>query len=127
MPEKHSHPVPGGRAFWWTESLWAAAAGLPVVELPIAQIREFDEDCWFDGRAPTCREVAEHARRIDQADLAHPVIIAADGHLMDGGHRVAKAWLDGRQVVDAVRFDIDPEPDWVELESGSAADGAVVG
>ena len=123
MPEKHSHPVPGGRAFWWTESLWAAAADLPVVELPIAQICEFDEDCWFDGRAPTCREVAEHARRIDQADLAHPVIISSDGHLMDGGHRIAKAWLDGRRVVDAVRFDVDPEPDWVEVESG----GAVVG
>jgi hypothetical protein len=118
MPEKHSHPVPGGRAFWWTESLWVAAAGLPVVELPIAEVREFDEDCWFDGRAPSCREVAEHARRIAQADLAHPVIIASDGRLMDGGHRIAKAWLAGREVVDAVRFEVDPDPDWVETDTG---------
>jgi hypothetical protein len=114
MPEKHSCAVPGGRAFWWTEALWAASEGLPVVQVPIADIREFDEDCWFHGRAPTCREVAEHARRIEQADLSHPVIIASDGHLMDGGHRVAKAWLDGRLAVDVVRFDVDPEPDWVE-------------
>ena len=35
---------------------------------------------------------------------------------MDGGHRVAKAWLDGRLTVDAVRFEFDPEPDWVELD-----------
>jgi hypothetical protein len=114
MAEKHSSSVPGGRAFWWTEALWAASEGLPVVQVPIADIREFDEDCWFHGRAPSCREVAEHARRIEQADLSHPVIIASDGHLMDGGHRVAKAWLDGRLAVDAVRFDVDPEPDWVE-------------
>jgi hypothetical protein len=71
--------VPGGRAFWWTEALWAASDGLPVVQVPIEQIREFNQDCWFHGRAPTCREVAEHAHRIEQAQLSHPVIIAADG------------------------------------------------
>ena len=114
MAEKHSHPVPDGRAFWWTESLWAASAGLPVRRVPIDQIREFEQDCWFDGRAPNCREVAEHARRIQQADLQYPVILAADGHLMDGGHRIAKAWLEGRGAVDAVRFEVDPEPDWME-------------
>ena len=116
MPEKHSRAVPGGRAFWWTEGLWAASAGLPVTEVPVAEISELDEDCWFDGRAPTCREVAEHARRITEADLGHPVILASDGRLMDGGHRVARAWLDGRLTVDAVRFAVDPEPDWVERQ-----------
>jgi hypothetical protein len=118
MPEKHSHPVPGGRAFWWTQSLWTAAAGLPVIQHPIAEIREFDQDCWFDGIAPTCREVAEHARRIENADLGRPVILASDGHLMDGGHRIAKAWLAGRQAVHAVRFEVDPDPDWVEPSLG---------
>jgi hypothetical protein len=117
MPEKHSRAVPGGRAFWWTEHLWKASAQLPVVEVPIAEIREFDQDCWFDGRAPTCREVAEHSRRIAAADLGHPVILGSDGQLMDGGHRIAKAWLDGRVVIDAVRFVVDPEPDWVEWDS----------
>jgi hypothetical protein len=114
MAEKHSHLVAGGRAFWWTVRLWAAAEGLPVVEVPINEIAELDEDCWFDGRAPSCREVAEHARRIQQADLSHPVILAADGRLMDGGHRVAKAWLEGRPGVAAVRFELDPKPDSVE-------------
>ena len=92
-----------------------------MISVPIAQIREFDQDCWFDGQAPTCREVAEHARRIQQADLSHPVILAADGRLIDGGHRIAKAWLEGRQVIDAVRFEVDPEPDWVELASDTVA------
>ncbi len=114
MAEKHSHPVPGGRAYWLTERLWAAAAGLPMIEVSIDEIAEFEQDCWFDGRAPSCREVAEHARRIQRADLGHPVILAADGHLMDGGHRVAKAWLDGRRSVEAVQFTVDPEPDWLE-------------
>ncbi len=115
VAEQHSHPVAGGRAHWWTERLWAAAVALPVFEVSIDEIPEFDLDCWFDGRAPTCREVAEHARRIQRADLGHPVILAADGHLMDGGHRIAKAWLEGRRTIGAVRFSVDPEPDWLEL------------
>jgi hypothetical protein len=114
MPEKHSHLVDGGRGFWWTERLWAEAAGLPVRRVRIDDIAEFDQDCWFGGRAPTGRQVAEHARRIEVADLRFPVILAADGSLMDGGHRIARAWIDGRTEVDAVRFEVDPEPDWIE-------------
>ncbi|MER7070196.1 hypothetical protein [Terrabacter sp. NPDC000476] len=113
VTETCSRPIPGGRAFWWTKTWWTAAAGLPVRVVPIADISEFDEDCWFDGRSPSCREVAEHSRRIQEADLRHPVILASDGTLVDGGHRIAKAWLEGREAVDAVRLASDPEPDWV--------------
>jgi hypothetical protein len=114
MPEHHSYPSPGGRAHWWTEKLWAAAKGLPVRQVSIADIAEFEMDCWFQGRhTPSCRAVAEHAGRIIRADLAFPVILAADGHLMDGGHRIAKAWLEGCTTVSAVRFETTPPPDWI--------------
>ena len=112
MPETHSHTVPGGRAFWLTEKLWRAADGLPVIRVPLDAIAEFDQDCWFGERhAPTCRAVAEHARRIQDADLAYPIILSADGRLMDGGHRLAKAWLNGDADIAAVRFVVDPEPE----------------
>ena len=114
-PERHSYPAPGGRAYWLTQKLWAASKGLPARRVPIADIAEFEMDCWFKGRhEPTCHAVAEHTRRIMAADLAYPVILAADGHLMDGGHRIAKAWLEGRADIDAVRFETDPQPDWIE-------------
>lgn len=90
--------------------------GLPAESLPIDAIREFDEDCWFGGRPVTCRMVAEHADRIQKADLSYPVILSADGRLMDGGHRIAKAWLNGSTTIDAVRFTVDPEPDYVEWD-----------
>jgi hypothetical protein len=113
MPQRHSHTVPGGRGYWMTEPLWAAAADLPVFRIAIADIAEFDQDCWFHGRAPTLRGVADHVRRILAADLAYPIIFAADGRLMDGGHRIAKAWIEGRPEIDAVRFTVTPEPDEV--------------
>ena len=112
--EQHSRLVDGRRQHFSTARLWRLVEGLPVTEVPIDSIVEFDQDCWFHGQAPTCRQVAEHARRIAAADLAHPVILSAGGGLMDGGHRIAKAWLTGATIVRAVRFAVDPEPDYVD-------------
>lgn len=117
--ENHSHLVPGGRGNWWTDRLWSAAADLPVVSVPIDSIAEFDMDCWFHGKGPTCRAVAEHARRINAADLSYPVILSADGGLMDGGHRIAKAYLLGERTIQARRFVTDPEPDWIVADESS--------
>lgn len=111
--ETHSHPVSGGRGHWLTERLWSAAAALPVTAVAIDDIPEFDMDCWFRGGGATVRAVAEHARRIEAADLSYPVILSASGGLMDGGHRVAKAYLQGASTVAARRFVTDPEPDWI--------------
>lgn len=111
--EKHTRLLPDGRrGLWWTDRLWSLAADLPVVRIKIADIPEFDADCWFGERhAPTIREVAKHARLIAQADAAYPVILCGDGRLMDGGHRLAKAWIAGRKDIEAVRFPVTPEPD----------------
>ena len=114
MPEKHSRPVAGGRAVWFTERLWRLAGDLPVQTVAISEIAEFEQVCWFDAASPaTCRAVAEHARRIQTADLRFPIILAADGHLMDGGHRLAQAWLAGATHIEAVRFEVDPDPDFI--------------
>lgn len=114
--EKHSHTVPGGRGYWLTERLWAAAADLQIKRIKIDSIPEFDRDCWFgERRAPTIRNVADHLRRVAEADLSHPIILSRDGRLLDGGHRVAKAYLRGDTDILAVQFDEDPEPDWVEV------------
>lgn len=121
QPETHSHEIPGGRGYWLTERLWTEAADLPVRMVEIDSIPEFDMDCWFGGRAATCRAVAEHARRIQAADLSHPVILSASGGLMDGGHRLAKAYLDGSRTVSARRFLTDPEPDWIVPNSEAGA------
>ena len=64
----------------------------------------------------TCRQVAEHARFIDEAELAYPVILSSDGRIMDGMHRVLKALMQGESHIRAVRFLIDPEPDFVGVD-----------
>jgi len=114
MPQKHSRPTPTGRYFWYTERLWRLAADLPAKTVAIASIPEFDQNCWFSEQTPpTCRAVAGHVQRILDADLRYPIILSANGGLMDGGHRLAKAWLQGATEIQAVQFEEDPEPDYI--------------
>lgn len=115
--QTHSRPTEKGRAVWYTERLWSLARDLPAKWVRIDQIKEFDMDCWFGGDVPTCRAVARHAKRIADADLSFPIILSSNGKLMDGGHRIAKAWMCGREEIAAVQFVEDPEPDFYREEN----------
>jgi hypothetical protein len=111
----HLRPSQRGLLAWDVDRLVRLAAHLPRVAIPLAAIRELDEPYWFGAGADdaTCRAVAEHARLIGEVDAAFPIILAPDGRVMDGMHRVARALLDGRESVEAVRLETEPEPDFV--------------
>ena len=99
---------------WEVDHLIQLAQALPVKTVPLASIFEFDEVYWFDAQhRPTCRALVSHIQRIQAADLSIPIILSADGHVMDGMHRVAKAWLLGLTEIQAVQFTQDPEPDQI--------------
>ena len=113
----HFRPSPDGLRAWDVDRLVALTEPLPIVQVPVAEIRELDEAYWFDhGYAPTCRAVAEHARLINEADLRYPIILSADGGVMDGMHRVAKALIQKVDSLPAKRFAQDPAPDHVGVE-----------
>lgn len=59
------------------------------------------------------RRSAKHLDLIEAADLQYPIILAADGRVMDGMHRVARAMRSGATDIEAVRFDADPPPDHI--------------
>ena len=100
---------------WDVERLIALSKGLTPTALPLNWIREIDEVYWFDDvkQRPTCRKVLEHMRLIHEVDLSYPIILGVDGRVMDGMHRVAKALLQGDEVIAAVQFEREPEPDYL--------------
>ncbi len=100
---------------WESESLWSKSKDLPVKTIALSSITNFDDVCWFhsSNAKPTCRAVAAHAKRIYEADLARPIILSVTGIMMDGMHRVAKAWLLGMEEIKAVQFTEDPPPDQI--------------
>jgi hypothetical protein len=104
---------PQGLLAWDVDRLVLLAAELPVRALPLTQIRELDEPMFDATERPTWRSFVGHLQLLDEADLAYPIILAADGAVMDGRHRVSKALRLGRTHIDAVQFATDPLPDYV--------------
>jgi len=89
----HFWPSNEGLMAWDVDRLIALSKSLPRNKVTLSSIREIDEVYWFDDakERPTCRKVLEHTRLINEVDLSHPIILGADGRVMDGMHRVARA------------------------------------
>ena len=100
---------------WDVHRLVRKSKTLKVLSVPLSEIAEVDENWWYDDpeTAPTPRSIAAHMALVKQTDLDHPILLCADGRLMDGMHRVVKALLEKREHILAVRFPVTPEPDYV--------------
>jgi hypothetical protein len=107
-------PGDSGLDAWDVDNLVQATAHLPVKDVELDAIREVDTLYWFnDGdERPTVRRMAEHMRLVRDVDPSFPIILGADGRVMDGMHRVVRALLEGQPTIRAVQFEEDPEPDY---------------
>ena len=106
-------PGRNGLDAWDVHNLIQASVDLPVKDVPLDSITDVDTDFWFKfGPAPTVRRIIDHVRLIEEVDVSFPIILGADGRVMDGMHRVARAILEGRPAIRAVQFVTEPEPDY---------------
>ena len=112
---KQYHLWPGENRLdaWDVDRLVELARGLPVKQVAIDSIWELDTPYWSQL---TVRNVAEHVRLVQEVDLTYPIILGADGRVMDGMHRVVRAILEGRPTISAVQFDVHPDPDFRNCE-----------
>lgn len=53
-----------------------------------------------------------HFQRVINADLTKPIIVRSDGVVMDGWHRIIKAFYKNLKILPAKKFVIDPKPDF---------------
>lgn len=105
---------PGERGLdaWDVDRLVELSRDLAVTAIPLSSLTEIDSNCWSLDETTSVREVAEHVRLVNEADTRYPIILAASGRVMDGMHRVAKALARGDESILAVRFAVDPAPDY---------------
>lgn len=115
----HFRPSPNGYYAWDVHRLIELAKDLPIISIDTEDISELTESYWFGGENanPTCMDLLEHVRLIEQTDLRFPIILCADGRMMDGMHRVVRAVLENRKRIDAVRFPATPDPDYVDVQA----------
>ena len=108
-------PSSAGVLAWDVDRLVQLSAALARKRISLGSIRELDEVWSGDDDPPTWRSMLAHIRLMDEADLSYPIILSANGAVMDGMHRAAKAVRLGHAEIEAVQFEADPEPDHVGL------------
>jgi hypothetical protein len=113
----HFRPSANGYYAWDIDRLNSLSSKLTPQSVKLSEIAEIDEPLWFDGpgATATCRVVAEHARLIEEADLCYPIIMCSKRRVMDGMYRVLKTLNAGHISIDAVIFEQDPEPDYIDV------------
>lgn len=110
-------PSSSGFFAWDVDRLIELSKDFKPQKIRLDSIDELDEVYCFNDRdnRATCRNVIEHARLIQEADLRYPIILSEAGLVMDGMHRVGKAVLKGMETIHAVQFNEDPEPDYIDV------------
>jgi len=110
----HFWPGESGLDAWDVDRLIELSRDLPLSEVALTSIGEIDSPYWFTGNShlPTVRVLVEHMRLVREVDPSYPIILGADGRVMDGMHRIARALLVGQSTIRAVQFEVQPEPDY---------------
>ena len=99
---------------WDVPTLWKEAENLPVFSVVIDNLEELDRVAWYgsdehSGRL-TVRQVINHAKQIQDADPNEPILLSAEGKVLDGFHRITKANMLALSHIPAKQFSKDPEP-----------------
>src|SRR5215208_600048 len=95
-------PSSQGVLAWDVDRLVLLSRDLPVRAVPLREIGELVAPAFGEGEPLTWRAFVSHLELIDAAYLRYPIILAADGGVMDGRHRLAKALREGRSTIDVV-------------------------
>lgn len=96
--------VIGGKT-WDVSRLMMLSKDLEVMEIPLEHL------CFNTGTYNvSLRQVVMHFNAMKDADLDYPIILSADGDIMDGNHGIMKALANGEKTIKAVRFKVDPVP-----------------
>lgn len=114
----HTRTVKGERHTWDVHQLLRSAKGMQIKPVLLSEIAELDELWWYQTseETPTPRSIADHMKLVRDTDLSYPIILCAEGRLMDGMHRVVKALLEGREQIKAIKFPETPTPDYINVD-----------
>lgn len=102
-----------GSEIWKATTLidYCKAKGYKPFDLPLSGISLAGENF----TSPCTASFIFQMKRVQNADLSHPIILDDLGQIADGWHRVCKAILEGRTTIKAIRMDSMPAYDkWEE-------------
>ncbi len=110
---------------WDVDRLWSMSKLLRIQRQPITKfikvIREYMDSTQRDidsANAEYRFEMHDFIDRCRNANMSYPIIISpgSDFVVMDGFHRLFKAYVSGDHYIQVVQFDKMPDPDRVNGE-----------
>lgn len=115
----HFRTLHGDLHAWDIHRLIRLSRPLAAAPVPLKDIAELDENWWYGYPAdtPSPRSLATHMALVQQVDLTYPILLCADGRLMDGMHRLVKALLEDRPEIQAIRFPVTPKADFINISA----------
>lgn len=112
----HFREVGDNIHIWDVHRLVQLTKKITVKKVPLTKIQELNEPYWFPNKYPTTQQIIDHFKLIQDADLDYPIILCAQGRVMDGMHRVAKASLLKHTHIMAMQFEQTPKPDFINVD-----------
>lgn len=101
---------------WDVNKLINSLKSIKVTKTPLSEISELNHDYWSFGSTPiVTKKIAEHAKLILECDLTHPILLCPERKLIDGMHRVCKAYIKGQTTIDSIILKKLPSPDYVNV------------
>ena len=99
-------------SFYRVTDLWEASNYLPVHMLPVETLTHFldEQPHWCEGTPRRSGSMPRRANAVLTLTLAYPIILSEEGHLLDGRHRLGKAWVLGLRTIAVVCFQQNPVP-----------------
>ena len=91
---------------WGVARLIADTKHLKPFDAPLASL-DLSREIW---QGNNMMDLAFHCKKVAKADLSKPIIIAWDGSIADGRHRIIKALVEGKRTIKAVRMNWKPSP-----------------
>lgn len=110
----HENTYTSGKKVWFVANLIDRSKDLVPFDLPLAAIYSGPE-VW--SPVSSAYELAKQMRRVLDVDTSHSVILDQEGFIMDGWHRVARALVDGKSTIKAVRFEETPPHDYMKRDA----------
>lgn len=104
----HENGYERDNQYWSAISLIEHSKGYGVFDLPLAGIN-LNTEAW--SQQSDIDWFIFHAKRVEEVDLKHPIILDDMGVICDGWHRVVKAILKGHKTIKAIRLESMPAPD----------------
>lgn len=112
----HFRKVGEDTHIWDVHHLVELSQDLPIKTIALSAIKELDEHYWYPEKTPTTRQIAEHFKLVNAADLSYPIILCAEGRVMDGMHRIVKAYLQNLTEIQAIQFEQTPSPNFINVD-----------